>query len=60
VASEFDDAAFFEDADPIGLAHGGEAVGDDEASAVGSEVFKRVLHEAFGAVVECGGCFVEQ
>ena len=60
MGAELEDAAFFEDADAIGLAHGREAVGDDEASAVGSEVFERVLDEAFGAVVERRGRFVEQ
>jgi hypothetical protein len=46
--------------DAVGLLHGGKAMRNDKAGAVRAKVFERLLHEAFGAVVECGGRFIEQ
>ena len=53
-----DEFAVVEDADLIGIADGGEAVGDDEGGAIGAEVFEGLLDEFFGGVIEGGGGFV--
>src|SRR5690348_7823565 len=38
VGAEFDDVAAFEDHDPVGEAHGGEAVRDEERRLVGGQL----------------------
>lgn len=59
VAASFGDAAMFEDEDLICVADGGEAVGDDEAGAVGEEAVEGFLNEFFGGGIDAGGGFVE-
>eukprot|EP00903_Cladosiphon_okamuranus_P003719 g3717.t1 len=60
VGALLDDFPVIEDADEIGTADGGEAVGDDEGGAVCAEEVECLLDEFFGGVVEGGGGFVEQ
>ena len=65
--SLFDDAAFVHHEDELGVADGAEAVCDDEAGAVGHQVFhgfagrrrKRLTPEHFGTRVDRTGLFVE-
>ena len=51
--------AFAQDENLVGMADGAEAVGDDEAGAVGEQAFERFLNELFGAGVHAGGGLVE-
>ena len=41
----------FEDKDLVGVAHGGETVGDDEASPLFQEAVEGFLNQFFGGVV---------
>ena len=59
VGALFEDAAMVEDDDVIGLADGGEAVGNDEDGALAHEVVERLLDLAFGDGVHAGGGLVE-
>ena len=58
VAADFDNAAAFERQDAIGVAHGGETMGDDENGAAFGEALQRVLHLRFWMCVESAGGFV--
>src|SRR6188474_382 len=49
-----------ENKDAVGMAHGAEAVGDDEGGAVHHETFKSLLDESLGFRVHAGGSLVEQ
>ena len=55
-----DEFAFGKDEDFIGVADGGEAVGDDEGGAAGHEALEGFVDEALGLAVEGGGGFVEE
>ena len=59
MAAAFGDAAAFEDEDLVGVADGGEAVGDDEARAVFHQMVEGFLDETLGGGVNTGGGFVE-
>jgi hypothetical protein len=59
VGAAFDDATVFDDEDLVGLADGGEAVGDDEGGASLHEEVEAGLDEGFGFGVEGAGGFVE-
>ena len=60
MVAAFDDLARFQDIDPVGFAHGGEAVGDDDGGAALAEFIERFLHACFGIGVQRAGGFVEQ
>ena len=55
-----DDPAAVHDDDPVGRAHGREAVGDDDRRAVLHQPVEGVLDQALAFGVERGGRFVEQ
>ena len=56
MAADLDDAAAFQGEDAVGVAHGGQAVGDDEHGAAAGEALQRFLEEknpwALRAIVE--------
>jgi hypothetical protein len=54
------DAATFEDVDAVGIAHGGKAVGDDEAGALLHEAFESFLNLSLRLGVHTGGGFIEE
>ena len=58
--SLFDDLAFFEDVDPVRVLDGGEAVGDDERSAVFHQAVEGGLDLALGFGIDGSGGFVEE
>ena len=60
MGASLDEFALVEDADEIGIADGGKAVGDDEGGAVGAEAIEGLLDKLFSGVVEGGGGLVEQ
>ena len=55
-----DDLAVIEDINPVGVAHGGETMGDDEAGAIRHEPFERALDQFFGFGIDAGGGLVEK
>ena len=59
VAAAFDDFAFFEDDDAVGIADGGEAVRDDNRGAVFAQALYRFLHFCLAVVVERRGGLVQ-
>ena len=59
MGAAFDQRAFIEDKDAVGVDDGGEAVCDDEAGAVFGDLVERVLDLFFGVAVERAGGFVE-
>ena len=59
VRARFDDAARLHHEDGVGVADGGEPVGDDEAGAAGAQVGHGVLDEGLGAGVDGRGGLVE-
>ena len=59
-AVAFADPAVVDDHDLVGVADGGEAVGDDEDGAADAQAFQRFLHFGFAFGVERAGGFVEQ
>ena len=52
VGAGFDDAAVLQDDNPIGAAHGGEPVGDDDAGAALDQAFESRLDLALGPAVD--------
>ena len=54
-----DDAAVVEDDDQVGIADGGETVGDDEGGAALHEGVHASLHKPFRAGVDARGGLVE-
>ena len=58
--SLLDDPTLGEDEDTVGVADGGEAVGDDEGGATLHEALEGFVDEALGLAVEGGGGFVEE
>ena len=60
VGALFDDAALVEDVDAVGIADGGEAVGDDDGAAVLHEGVEGFLNEAFCFRIDGSGGFVEE
>ena len=59
MGAAFDDAAFVEDDDGVGVADGGETVSDDDGGAAAHDGFEGLLDGAFAFGVEGGGGFVE-
>src|SRR3954451_20402219 len=59
VAAGFGYVAVLEDDDLVGVADGGEAVGDDEGGAAFHEPVEGVEEEAFAFAVEGAGGFVQ-
>ncbi len=55
----FFELSVFEDEDAVGVADGGEAVGDDDGGAPDDDLFEGALDEGFGLVIDGGGGFVE-
>ena len=53
-------AAMVEDVDAVGVAHGAQAVGDDEAGAMRHEMLQRLLNLPFGLGIDAGSGFIEQ
>ena len=60
VAAAFHDPAVVENEDAVGMADGGETVGDDQAGAAVHEPFERFVDEALALGIEGGGGLVEQ
>src|SRR6476659_3204966 len=60
VGATLDDLAAVEDEDLVGVADGGEPVGDGHRGAALGEVVERLLHGALGAGVEGAGGLVEE
>ena len=59
VRAGFDDAAFVHHDDAVGMAHGREAVGNDEHGPSLGDVGHVALHDGLGFVVERAGGFVQ-
>ena len=55
----FDDAAFVHDDDAVGLAHGRQAVGNDEHGAALADVLHVALDDGLRLVVQGAGGFVQ-
>src|SRR5690606_21903438 len=51
--------AVFQHQHLVGVLDGGQAMGDDQRGAVRHQVRQRVLHQAFGFVVQRGGGLVQ-
>ena len=60
MSSLLHDAALLEHQDPVGVFHGGEAVGDYQGSAVFGETLQGRLYIAFRFGIQCRGGFVQQ
>ena len=52
--------AIVENKDAVGIAHGCQAMGDNEGGAVGGELFQRILDEGLAFRIKGAGCFIEQ
>ena len=59
VGSRLDDAALVDDEDAVGVADGGEAVGDEEGGSSLHEGFEGLLDETLALGIEGAGGFVE-
>ena len=59
VRPPLDDGAVVDDEDEVGVAHGAEAVGDDQGRAVAQRLVERPLQGLLGLAVEVGGGLVE-
>src|SRR5258708_40292598 len=59
VGAFFDDFAVVDDEDLVGVADGGEAVGDDEGGAALHEAQQGFLDVGFGAGVDAAGGLIE-
>src|SRR4029079_11085453 len=59
VFAPLDDAPAIEDEDLVGMADGGEPVGDDEAGAARHEAIEGALDEALGLGIDAGGGLIE-
>ena len=55
----FEDVAFIENEDDVGLAYGGKAVGNDKGGAADHECFQRFLDQSFAFGIQRGGGFVQ-
>ncbi len=55
----FDDAAFSQHQDAVGLLHRAQAVRDHERGAAAHQLFQRPLQAGFGVAVDAGGGFVQ-
>lgn len=55
-----EDATLVKNVDGIGLDDGAEAVGNDEAGAIGAEFGEGLLDELFGFYIDGRGGFIEQ
>ncbi len=59
MGAALDNAAAVDHQQLVGLAHGGQAVGDDERGAAGQRLAQRALHGRLGLGVEVGRRLVE-
>src|SRR5688500_12767076 len=59
MAAALGDPALIEDDDLVGVDHGRQAVGDDDAGAARRDVVQRLLDRRLGAAVEGAGRLVE-
>jgi hypothetical protein len=59
MGTRFDDLTFFQHQNPIGPAHGGEAMGNDKYSAVGHQSFQGLLHQGFRFGIQGRGGFIQ-
>ena len=60
MGSLFDEAAVIEHADAMSFLNGAETVRNHKTGAVRAELLERLLHQAFRAVIEGRGGFIEQ
>ena len=60
MVTTFDDAAPIEHDDAIGIANGGQPVGDHQRGSVLHQFFKRLLDSQLGGRVDIGGGFIKQ
>ena len=59
MGTAFAELAALQDEDAVGIAHSGEAVGDDDGCASHSDTLQRALDQGFGLVVDGGSGLVE-
>ena len=59
VGATLDDAAVIQHHNAIGIAHGGEAVGNDEGGSALHQRVHTLLHQSFGTGVDGGGSLVQ-
>ena len=59
MGAPLDDAALLHDHDAVGVAHRGQAVGDDKGGAPGHQGVHAVLHQPLGAGIDGGGGLVQ-
>ena len=59
MVATLDDASAVHHHDPVGIANGGKAVGDDEGGAPSHQFVHPLLHHALGACIDAAGGFVE-
>ena len=52
--------SILQNANPVGFLNGGKPMGNDEASAAGTEILQGFLNESLRFVVERGGRFIQQ
>ena len=59
IGAGLDDPAVVEDEDAIGVAQGGQSVGDEDDGAIGAGGVDGLLDQPFAGVVQCRGALVE-
>ena len=59
MGTAFYDLAVLQNEDPVGMAHGGKTMRDDERSAAGEEFLQGVLDESFRLLINRAGRFVQ-
>ena len=59
VGAALNNAALFQHHDAVRVAHGGKAVGDNKGGAAIHQAVHALLHQALGAGINAGGCFVQ-
>ncbi len=60
VGAALDDLAVAEHQDAVGMAHGGQAVGDDQAGAAAHQALERLVDQPLALGIQRGGGLVEQ
>lgn len=58
VTALLDELTVFQDEDAVGVADGGQAMGDDNGGASYRNLLERALDEGLGLVVDRGGGFI--
>ncbi len=56
----FDHGAFLQHQDPVGVLHGGQAMGDRDHGPALPGAFKRFLNFMLGLAVECAGGLIQK